>query len=97
MGTLTTDGEGKASIENLYLGSYFVKEITPPVGYLADETEYDLICNYEGDLTAVVEKSCTSPEQVKKQPFQIIRQPITETPMQSCLPGQALPFIWSLL
>lgn len=73
VGTLTTDGEGKASIENLYLGSYFVKEITPPVGYLADETEYDLICTYEGDLTAVVEKSCTSPEQVKKQPFQIIK------------------------
>ncbi|MEQ2433118.1 SpaA isopeptide-forming pilin-related protein [Blautia caccae] len=73
VGTLTTDAEGKASIENLYLGEYFVKEITPPVGYLADEREYDLICNYEGDLTAVVERSCTSPEQVKKQPFQIIK------------------------
>lgn len=73
VGTLTTDAEGKASIENLYLGEYFVKEITPPVGYLADEREYDLICNYEGDLTAAVERSCTSPEQVKKQPFQIIK------------------------
>lgn len=73
VGNLTTDAEGKASIENLYLGEYFVKEITPPVGYLTDEREYDLICNYEGDLTAVVERSCTSPEQVKKQPFQIIK------------------------
>ena len=54
--TLTTDENGKASVENLYLGNYFVKEITPSAGYLADETEYDLVCNYEGDLVAIVKK-----------------------------------------
>ena len=73
VGTLTTDKEGKAEITDLYLGEYFVKEITPPTGYLADEEEHDLICNYEGDLVATVERDCTSPEQVKKQPFQIIK------------------------
>ena len=73
VGTLTTDKEGRAEITDLYLGEYFVKEITPPTGYLADETEYDLVCNYEGDLVATVERDCTSPEQVKKQPFQIIK------------------------
>ncbi|MXP74022.1 peptidase [Lachnospiraceae bacterium WCA-9-b2] len=73
VGTLTTDKEGKAEITDLYLGEYFVKEITPPTGYLTDETEYDLVCNYEGDLVATVERDCTSPEQVKKQPFQIIK------------------------
>ena len=73
VGTLTTDKEGKAEITDLYLGEYFVKEITPPTGYLADETEYDLVCNYEGDLVATVERDCISPEQVKKQPFQIIK------------------------
>lgn len=41
--TLTTDENGEASVENLYLGEYFVKEITPPVGYLADESEKDRI------------------------------------------------------
>lgn len=71
--SLTTDRRGAASIDNLFLGNYFVKEITPPVGYLADEKEYDLTCNYEGDMTAVVERDCVSPEQVKKQPFQIIK------------------------
>ena len=65
--TLTTDKEGKASIENLYLGKYYVKEITPPTGYLADEQEYDLVCDYEGDMTATVERECVSLEQVKKQ------------------------------
>lgn len=73
VGTLTTDKKGTARIENLYLGDYFVKEITPPVGYLADEKEYDLSCSYEGDMVPTVERSCTSPEQVKKQPFQIIK------------------------
>ena len=73
VGTLTTDKEGKAEITDLYLGEYFVKEVTPPAGYLADETEYDLVCNYEGDLVATVERDCTSPEQVEKQPFQIIK------------------------
>ena len=71
--TLTTDENGEASVENLYLGEYFVKEITPPVGYLADQNEYDLVCSYEGDLTATVESECISPEQVKKQPFEIIK------------------------
>ena len=71
--TLTTDENGEASVENLYLGEYFIKEITPPVGYLADESEHDLVCGYEGDLIATVERECVSLEQVKKQPFEIIK------------------------
>ena len=50
-----------------------VKEISPSVGYLADETEHDLVCNYEGDLVAEVKRDCTSLEQVMKQSFQIIK------------------------
>ena len=71
--TLTTDENGQASVSGLYLGSYYVKEITPPTGYLADENEYDLSCDYEGDMTAEVKRECTSLEQVMKQPFQIIK------------------------
>ena len=71
--TLTTDEEGKAEIDGLYLGEYFVKEITPPAGYLTDDTEYDLVCSYEGELSAVIERDCTSPDQVIKQPFQIVK------------------------
>ena len=70
---LTTDKNGEASIGNLYLGEYYVKEITPPVGYLADEAEHDLTCSYEGDLVATVERDVVSLEQVVKQPFQIIK------------------------
>ena len=71
--TLTTDKDGQASVDGLYLGNYYVKEITPPTGYLADEEEHDLVCNYEGDLVAEVKRDCLSLEQVMKQPFQIIK------------------------
>ena len=71
--TLTTDKNGQASVDGLYLGNYYVKEITPPTGYLADEEEHDLVCNYEGDLVAEVNRDCLSLEQVMKQPFQIIK------------------------
>ena len=71
--TLTTDKNGQASVDGLYLGNYYVKEITPPTGYLVDEEEHDLVCNYEGDLVAEVKRDCLSVEQVMKQPFQIIK------------------------
>ena len=39
--------------DSLYLGNYYVKEITPSEGYLLDEEEHDVVCDYEGDLVAV--------------------------------------------
>lgn len=71
--TMTVDKKGDASVEDLYLGKYYVKEITPPTGYLIDEGEYDLECSYEGDLVKIVERSTESSEQVMKQPFQVIK------------------------
>ena len=49
---------------NLYLGNYYVKESTPSEGYLLDEEEHDVVCDYEGDLVAEVSRSTTSAEQV---------------------------------
>ena len=46
--TLTTDKNGEAEVNNLYLGNYYVKEITPSEGYLLDEEEHDVVCDYEG-------------------------------------------------
>lgn len=71
--TMTVDKKGDASVEDLYLGKYYVKEITPPIGYLIDEGEYDLECSYEGDFVKTVERSTESSEQVMKQPFQVIK------------------------
>ena len=71
--TLTTDDEGKAFIEDLYLGKYYIKELVPSEGYLLDTKEYDLDCAYEGDQVKTVKKTATSKEQVIKQPFQVIK------------------------
>lgn len=71
--TLTTDNAGKTSVSNLYLGKYYLKEITPPVGYLLDEEEHDVNCNYEGDQVETVKRNTVSKEDVIKQPFQLIK------------------------
>lgn len=71
--SLTTDDKGQSSVNGLYLGKYYIKEITPPTGYLADTEEHDFVCSYEGNMTAEVKRECTSSEQVIKQPFQIIK------------------------
>lgn len=70
---LTTDDQGKAYIDKLYLGNYYVKEITPSKGYLLDTTEYDIACDYAGENEVEVSKSIVSKEQVIKQPFQLIK------------------------
>ena len=70
---LTTDDQGKAHIDKLYLGNYYVKEITPSKGYLLDTTEYDIACDYAGENEVEVSKSIVSKEQVIKQSFQLIK------------------------
>ena len=70
---LTTDDKGKCEIDHLYLGKYYVKEIEPSEGYLLDEEEHDIICDYEGDSISQVLRSAVSKEQVMKQPFQLIK------------------------
>lgn len=71
--TITTDENAEAEIKNLYLGTYYLKEIQAPEGYLLDETEHDVVCDYEGDLVLEVARSTKSEEQVYKQPFQLIK------------------------
>ena len=73
MAAFTTDENGCASVDGLYLGSYYIKETVPSEGYLLDETTYDVSLDYEGDTVAVVERNVTVTEQVIKQPFQLIK------------------------
>lgn len=82
--TMKTDENGYAQVRNLYLGAYYVAEITPSEGYLPDTdeqglpTQYDLICSYEGDLTPEVVQNVTSVEQIIRQPFQLIKITVEE-------------------
>ncbi|MGE6553510.1 VaFE repeat-containing surface-anchored protein, partial [Bacillus mycoides] len=42
MGTITTNAEGMATIDNIEMGSYVVKEIQSPVGYILNDTPQTL-------------------------------------------------------
>lgn len=81
---MTVDKKGDTSVDDLYLGKYYVKVITPPTGYLIDEGQYDLECSYEGELVKTLERSTESSEQVMKQPFQIIKATKMERQTQTC-------------
>ena len=71
--TMITDEQGKDEVSNLFLGDYYVKEISPSEGYVLDEKEHDVNCNYEGDLNTEVTRSIVSEEKVISQPFQLIK------------------------
>lgn len=71
--TLTTDREGNASAKELYPGSYFIRELKAPEGYVLDETEHEVTCVPDGDLAATIERTVLVEEQVIRQPFQIIK------------------------
>ena len=71
--TLTTDKEGKASVDDLYLGQYFLVEKASSNGYTLDPTEYDIDVAYAGQTVEVTTKQQTVKERVISQPFSIIK------------------------
>ena len=70
---LKTDAKGKASIANLFLGKYYLKEITASKGYTLDTTEYDVVLSYKDQNTAVITKTQTVKERVIAQAFELIK------------------------
>lgn len=70
-GTIKQDGT--LDFADLYLGSMYVKEISPPEGYLLDTTKYDVVLTSKDQGTAEVTRELTVGEQVKKQAFQLIK------------------------
>ena len=70
---LTTDENGDASVSNLYLGDYYLKELSASVGYNLDTTVYNISLDYENQNASVVTKKVTSKERVKSRAFSIIK------------------------
>lgn len=71
--TLTTDKEGKASVDDLYLGKYYLVEKASSTGYTLDPTEYDINVAYAGQTVEVTTKQQTVKERVISQAFSIIK------------------------
>ena len=57
--TATTDKSGKAQVDDLYLGSYLVKETEAPYGMVISDKEYEVTLTYKDDHTAIVSDSVT--------------------------------------
>lgn len=48
LATAKTDKNGDIKFEHLYLGKYYIKEITPSEGYTLDTNRYDVSLDYQG-------------------------------------------------
>lgn len=70
---LTTDKAGYAKAEGLIPARYYVAEIKASEGYEMDDNTYDVDLSYDNDSWGVITKKVTSKEQVKKQPFELIK------------------------
>lgn len=53
---VVTDENGIAEINNLNLGTYYIKEISTIEGYILDSKYHEIILEYKDDKTYVVEK-----------------------------------------
>lgn len=51
--TLVTDKAGKAMSTELYLGEYYLKEVTAPYGYVLDTKQYDVTLSYDANASEV--------------------------------------------
>lgn len=63
---LTTDENGVATTDKLYLGKYVIKEKKTLSGFVLDTTEYEVILSYADQNTAVVAETLTRENQRQK-------------------------------
>ena len=82
---LVTDEQAEAGIGDLYLGKYYLKEISAPEGYNLDTREYDIDCTGVEDGSAEAAHTITVKEDVKKQAFQLIKISENESETEGAL------------
>ena len=67
VGTFPATGtNGKAALHNLYLGKYYVKEITAPTGYVLSTETYNVELTYAGQNVSVTDTSATVTDKVQR-------------------------------
>lgn len=70
---LVTNSEANATLGDLYLGQYYLKEIKASKGYNLDPTIYNFDLVYENQNVSIVTKHETVKERVVSRPFEIIK------------------------
>lgn len=74
VGTFPATGtNGVATLNNLYLGKYYVKEITSPYGYLLSDESYNIDLNYAGQTVSVTDASTTATDKVQRGSIDITK------------------------
>lgn len=87
VGELKTNSEANATMTNMYLGQYYLKEISPSKGYTLDTTKYDFDLTYENQNVNIVTKKITVKERVISQAFEIIKISSDEAGEAELLPS----------
>lgn len=80
--TATTDKSGKAQVDNLYLGSYLVRETKAPEGFVVSDKEYNVTLNYKDDHTAIISDSVSYVNERQKVAIDLVKlDDETDTPL----------------
>ena len=73
--TFTKTGvNGQSTLNNLYLGQYYVKEITAPSGYLHSSEKYNIDLTYAGQNVQVTDASTTVKDKVQRAKVTAIKK-----------------------
>lgn len=87
IGELVTDDEANATMNNLYLGEYYIKELRASKGYNLDTTIYNFDLTYGGQEVKIVTKKVNVKERVISQAFEIIKVSVNESTEAEKLAG----------
>lgn len=68
-----TNSSGTSSLSELYLGKYYVKEITAPSGYVLNQESYDVTLEYAGQNVEICNASSTVTNIVQRNEITIVK------------------------
>ena len=64
---------GTLTFSDLYLGQYYIQEISAPTGYQLDPTQYPVTLSYKDQNTHLIVAQNTVKEDVMKRPIRIVK------------------------
>ena len=74
VGTVTTDENGEAFLEDLPLGSYKVVEVTAPEGFVLNQEAQVITLSYEDQDTPVVEQEALFENERQKVEVSVVKK-----------------------
>ena len=69
-----TGTNGQATLNNLYLGDYYVKEISAPAGYVKSDEVYNVSLTYAGQNVQITDASSTVKDKVQRAQLNAVKE-----------------------